>query len=254
MRIALTLGVALALLFTVTSSAFWNAEPAPPLQATFEAHGGLDQWQQQATLRYTLDGFPLSPQVQKSNRSVVDLRTRKNRIEGEEFTVGFDGESAWSLPTPDAAGLPTRFFNLGSFYFIGIPFVFADPGVNVEYTGDADFQGKSYRTYRVTFGATVGHTAEDDYVAYVDPETDRLRLIHHSVTELSPDLRVVWAYDEYQSVNGLLVVKKLTYYPEWNDGEIAAEGAVTIVRDVELSTTAPDPQLYAAPTGANISQ
>ena len=45
-----------------------------PLDATYEAHGGLAQWQRQRTFTYTLEGFPLSPQVAKVNHSTVDLR------------------------------------------------------------------------------------------------------------------------------------------------------------------------------------
>ena len=224
-----------------------------PLAPTLEAHGGLEHWQAQGTLTYLLDGFPLSPQAAKPHRSTVDLRTRRNYIVGEEFTVGFDGEHAWSLPTLDAVGLPLRFFNLGSFYFIGMPFVFADPGVSVTPEGTRVFRGKTYRTYRATYGSSIGHSSADDYVLYVDPETDRLHLIHHSVTELSPDLRVTWLFEEWQEVDGLLMVKKLTYFPDWNEGELA-DGAVTLVSDMCFSAESPDPRLYTPPIGAAVAE
>ena len=225
-----------------------TSRPASPLAATFAAHGGLATWNAQRGMTYELDGFPLSPQVAKPNTSTVDLRTRQNRIVGEEFTVGFDGRNAWSTPTKDAAGLPTRFFTLGSFYFIGMPFVFADPGVYVETDGTQEFRGKTYLAYRVTFANEVGHTAEDSYQLFVDPDTDRLHMIHHSVTELDRSLRVVWVFDEYQEVDGLLIARKLTYYPAWNDGDLEGDGAVTIIRDLDFSTDAPDPSLYAVPS------
>ena len=62
--------------------------PDNPLASTFEAHGGLDLWRKFGRMTYELNGFPLSPQVAKPNRSTVDLRTRRNRIESEEFVVG----------------------------------------------------------------------------------------------------------------------------------------------------------------------
>ena len=90
------------------------ASPSPdgPLAATFEAHGGLDRWHAQRSFSYVLDGFPLSPQVARRNRSTVDLRNRYNRIEGDGFVVGWDGEKAWADPDPDAVGQQPRFFAL----------------------------------------------------------------------------------------------------------------------------------------------
>ena len=67
------------------------APPDNPLAATFAAHGGLDRWQAQRAFSYALDGFPLSPQVARPNRSVVDLETR-------------DATSYWF----DALGFPTQ--------------------------------------------------------------------------------------------------------------------------------------------------
>lgn len=61
---------------------------------TYEAHGGLDKWASKGTMIYTLDGFPLSPQVAKPNKSTVDLKSRYNLIEGEGFTVGYNGQNA----------------------------------------------------------------------------------------------------------------------------------------------------------------
>ena len=136
-----------------------------PLAQTFKAHGGLDDWRQQRTFVYTLNGFPLSPQVIKPNTSIVDLHRRYNRIEGVGFTVGFDGSRAWSVPGPDAVGLPPRFVSLGSFYFIGMPFVFGDDGIVLEDQGAGTFRGETYRMVRVSYAARVGYSSEDDYVA-----------------------------------------------------------------------------------------
>jgi hypothetical protein len=183
-----------------------------PIHDVIEAHGGLDRWQSLGTFQYTMDGFPLSPQTAQVNTSTVNLRTRANRIESAEWTVGFDGTTGWALPEKDAAGLPTRFFNLGSFYFIGMPYVFADPGVTVKETESQKFRGKTYRVLNVSYGDGIGHTAEDEYQLFIDPESNQLALINHSVTETGVE-RVTWTFDEWQEVNGLLVPAKMTFYP-----------------------------------------
>ncbi len=222
-----------------------------PLTQTLEAHGGIDKWQRQRTFTYTLDGFPLSPQVARPNTATVDLHNRRNRIAGEGFTVGFDGQQAWSSPGPDAVGLPPRFFSLGSFYFIGMPFVFADPGVVVQDKGTGEFRGKTYRVLQVGFNTGVGYSSEDDYHLFIDPDTHRLALIHHTVTELPDVDRVTWVFDQWQQVQGLYVPARMTFYAGWNPDD-PGEGAAFTIENVTFSTEPPDPAIYSPPPDAVI--
>jgi hypothetical protein len=221
-----------------------------PLDQTFEAHGGLDQWRKQRQMSYTLNGFPLSAHVAKPNRSTVDLNNRFNRIEGEGFVVAFDGNQAWCTPGPEAVGLKPRFFALGSFYFIGMPFVFADPGVNLREQATATFRGKAYRVVQVSYPSGTGYSSKDDYTLFIDPETDRLGLIHHSVTETGVK-RVTWVFDEWQNVEGLHVPARMTLYMGWNPDD-PGEGKSFTIEDVRFSRKAPNPDLYAPPTDAVI--
>lgn len=222
-----------------------------PLAKTFEAHGGLDTFASKGAMMYTLEGFPLTPQVAKPNTSIVDLNNRYNLIESDGFTVGFNGNTAWSVPGPDAVGLPPRFFSLGSFYFIGMPFVFGDRGTVATDTGTANFKGKTYRAVNIGYQKGTGYTSKDDYVLLIDPQTDRLALIHHSVTE-NPDVdRVTWVFDEWQEVDDLLVPARLTFYPGWNP-ENPGEGFVTVIKNVSFSDNPPNPLIYNPPSGAII--
>ena len=223
-----------------------------PLAATYDAHGGLDRWQSMHSLSYVLGGFPLSSQVARPNRSTVDLHTRSNRIEGEGFTVGWDGAQAWSVPGPDAVGLPPRLFLLGSFYFIGMPFVFADDGVILEETGSGTFAGKTYRVVNAGYEHGIGHSSKDDYTLFLDPETSRLALIHHSVTETGVE-RVTWVFNEWQEASGLLIPARMTFYSGWNP-EDPGEGTAFTIKDVVFGTSAPDRALYAAPADGVIDQ
>ncbi len=247
----------LALILTISAVFMFNdyalAETSGDnaLAKTFEAHGGLDIWASKGTMIYTLDGFPLSPQVAKPNKSTVDLKNRYNLIEGEGFTVGFNGETAWAVPGPDAVGLPTRFFNLGSFYFIGMPFVFGDQGTVATNAGTATFKGKTYRAVNIGYKKGTGYTSKDDYVLLIDPDTDRLALIHHSVTEVPDVDRVTWVFNEWQEVDGLLVPALLTFYPGWNP-EDPGERSVTVIKNVSFSDDSPNPSIYSPPSGAVI--
>ena len=220
------------------------------LDKTFEAHGGLEKWQKQYAMVYTMVGFPLTPQVAKPNKSTVDLKNRYNRIESEEFTVGFNGETAWTIPGPEAVGLPPRFFSLGSFYFNGMPFVFADPGVVLTDEGTATFQGKSYRLIKAGFKKGTGHSSKDDFHLLIDPESNKLVLINHSVTEIQVE-RATWVFNEWQDINGLLLPAKVTYYPGWNPDNPGG-GATYTIENINISNVAPDKSIYDPPENAVI--
>ena len=93
------------ILFTIPVLALLALTPQDTvLDKTWQAHGGLARWQQQRTFQYTMKGFPLSAQMQKPNTSTVDLQSHRNRIDGEGFTVAYDGKKAWGLPDDKAAG------------------------------------------------------------------------------------------------------------------------------------------------------
>ncbi len=187
-----------------------------PLTKTFDAHGGLSQWKKHKSFTYTLNGFPLSQQVAQPNTTTVDLEQRLHRIDSHLFTAGYDGQQAWAQPNDKALGLPPRFYLLGSFYFIGMPFVFSDPGVQASNNGILSFRGSDYNSYKITFSSGVGHSEKDEYIILVNPQTNELALIHHSVSE-NPDVdRVTWVFNEWQEISGLKVPAKMTFYPGWN--------------------------------------
>ncbi|MEM9419511.1 MAG: hypothetical protein AAGA25_10750 [Planctomycetota bacterium] len=247
-------GLALASAASLLGSAALaeDSDRLEPIQATIDAHGGLETWQQQGTLTYTLTGFPLSEPMSQPNTSTIDLRSRANRIDGQGFTVGWNGEQAWSTGGPNSSGLPSRFVTLGSFYFLGMPFVFADPGTVITERGEVDFAGQTYRSVGVGYEQGIGSTAEDDYVLLVDPDTDRLYAIHHSVTETGVE-RVTWVFNEWQEQDGLLAPAQLTFYVGWNPSD-PGEGAVTQVSELDFRTQRPDAAIYRVPADATIDQ
>ena len=220
------------------------------LNEVIAAHGGLAAYRQFGGMKYEMVGFPLTPAVAKPSTSTVDLVSRNNRIDGTGYTIGFDGKQAWSTPGPEAVGLPARFYSLGSFYFIGMPFVFADGGVKLTDLGTQTYKGKTYRVLNAAYDDGTGYTAKDDYNLFIDPATKRLALINHSVTETGIE-RVTWEFPEWQTVNGLLVPAKLVFYPGF-DANPKGDGATTVVQKVSFSTARPDAAIYAPPAGAVI--
>ena len=222
------------------------------IEATLDAHGGLDTWHDYSSLSYRMVGFPLTPAVAEPSLSRVDLKHRRNRIESAGYTVGWNGQQAWVTPEPEAVGLPPRFYSLGSFYFIGMPFVFADPGVVLEEVGERSFRGEAYRVLRASYVSGVGHSDRDDYFLYLDKEDHRLALIDHSVTETGVE-RVTWTFDEWQERGGLLVPAVMTFFPGAPADQPAADGARFTIEDYEPSRSTADASIYDPPSGAVIT-
>ncbi len=103
-------------------------------------------------------------------------------------------------------------------YFFAVPFVLADPGVNLEKLEDRELNGKTYQVVRVTFDDGTGVAPEDQYVLYVDPETNRMEVLLYSVTYFDSSRASNYSanhYADWQEVGGLLVPQKLVRY-HWN--------------------------------------
>ncbi len=234
------------------------AQPVDALEPTIAAHGGWNAWNEQRTLTYDAIDWPLGVQPEFSH--TADLRSRYHRAESATYTSGIAGGEAWLAPAPgieagtDPLGLPPAFFLHGNFYFHAMPFVFADPGVNVRPLGPGELFGETYDRLGVSFGAGVGDTNDDDYILFVDPDTRRLAAINFSITHdavrgdaaIADAPRKVLVFNAWQDVDGLLLPETLTFHAV-EGGEVASDGATYRITNVGLSTEAPDPSIFVDP-------
>jgi len=147
------------------------------------------------------------------------------------------------------------------FYFFGMPFVFADRGAKQESLGKKTFQGKEYEAVKITFAGGTGDTPEDYYVAYIDPATAHLKMVYYVVTypalrkgrplaELEPHAIV---FDEWQTVDGLLVPKSAPFY-HWTGSEIEGKPLGTLLfRAVHFLEEAPAASKFEKPADAVVA-
>ena len=160
---------------------FFNAcsEPNPKIEApiveqkeipaffqkVLDAHGGLETWNKMNTLKFS------STRKEPTTNYSIDLKSRKETIEAEgKYTLGNDGETVWVSPSRDSfPGKNPRFMKNLTFYFVAIPFVLADDGVNLEDLGSKEVNGRKYNVIKATFGEGVGDASEDQYLLYVNP-------------------------------------------------------------------------------------
>ena len=212
-----------------------------------DAHGGLDKWNEMNTLVFT------KGENEKAEIHTTDLKSRKARIEvKDKYALGFDGNQVWVSPHRDSfpGKSPTFYHNL-YFYFVAIPFVLADPGVNLEDLGKQDVNGKMYRVIKSTFDDGVGEASGDHYIMYTDPTTHRVEFITYSVTYY--DQTKATKYNalkfDWEDVNGLLFPNTMTGYKWENDalGDVRYE---RIFRDVQFLKEKSKDEIYAVPTGA----
>ncbi len=218
-----------------------------PLQALFEAHGGLAHWQSFQTLSFTIESH--SPARTTVAQHVVDLHTRHERIKGPGYQLGFDGSDYWEIRSDTSLKkMDAKFLVNLQFYFFAMPFVLADPGVKAESTGSKQLNGKTYDVYQITFEQGTGVASDDQYIVYVDQQTGRLEILLYSVTYYNKDNAEKFNalhYTDWQKVNGLLLpVKASRHFWDQKRGALGDKRGEKIYRDVELATAAPPVEIF----------
>jgi hypothetical protein len=199
-----------------TESAAAPEKPTPEVvRLMTEAHGGMAAWQAAPSVCFTDQWSGGKP-----TRVAVERGTRRVHIEevGTGARMAWDGEQAWSV---EWKGAPPRFTAQLSFYFLNLPWLVHDPGVNLGEPGAGQLwdDPTPYATVMMTFDEGVGDTPEDSFELYVHPETHRLKACRYVMTyravlppgaEKAPAHVVV--FDEHDTVGGLVVPTRLTLY------------------------------------------
>lgn len=154
--------------------------------AAIEAHGGLRPWLAAGTVAFDFGYRPVGkPERRMYTRSEVDLwRSRARQVElgtGADAELGWDGRRAWILPRADAFPSPARFWATTPYYFVGIPWVLADPGTRFERQPDLALDGRPTRVVRVGFEPGTGDSPDDYYVLHLDPDTGAVLALRYVV-------------------------------------------------------------------------
>jgi hypothetical protein len=197
--------------------------PAVPdiVQEMVDAHGGLSKWRDAPTVSFE-DALKLpGAEAPLVSRVTVEQGSRRLYTEFPEtgMRLAWDGEKAWSVGWK--LPMPPRFLSNLNYYFLNLPWLAFDPGVNLEVTGRTKILDDSpeYVEVKMTFDAGVGDTPDDYYYLYIDPDTGRLNATRYIVTyqallpegvESTPEHILV--FDETTTVDGLIVPTHYTVY------------------------------------------
>lgn len=220
----------LVLLFPILVSAqVFEAEDL--LNQCITAHGGIKKWNSYSGLTYTV--------VTNAGESqqTIQLKDRRTYHKTEKYEMGYNGRSTWVKGDKDA--VPTKnpdFFHNIDFYFFAIPFVIADPGVNLAYSGKMDVKGVSYEVLEVSYGDKVGIAPGDVYKLLINPNTKQMEWLLYSVTFFDKTSKRLSAkhYTGWQEVNGLLVPTIMENY-KFENGEVLGEaGSPRKFKDIKF--------------------
>ncbi len=226
-----------------------------------EAHGGLEKWRSAATVSFEACLLPVGAASPLVHRVAVEQGSRRAYLDFPEMgaRISWDGEKAWSENWQGP--FPPRFFALLSYYFMNLPWLAADPGVNLSEPGTGTLwdDPTEYITVKMTFGPGVGDTPEDYYILHIDPDSYRLRAAELTVSYaavLPPDIDVmteVIVYEESATVDGLAVPTKAAIYgkdrsllasfPEvrdWSFSNPFDESRMVMPSDAALDTSSPN--------------
>ena len=232
-----------------------NAESAEPrftnaLQQVFQAHGGLESWRQQRYLAYEI---PKGSAVEKHH---IDLNTRMDLIETEDYQMGFDGDEVWIRdPQRQYKGDPVFYHNL-MFYFYAMPFVLADPGIVYFEIKPLVYGGKSYPGIGIRYKDGIGTSPEDEYFLYYDADSFEMAWLGYTVTYRTgkPSDDVHWIrYDNWVPVSGLRLPASMTWYT-LEDGVPSSSENTLRFEQVALSDIQADPSMFAMPEGGEVRE
>ena len=169
------------------SKAKLSASPAGKivLRAT-ERHGGLDAWFAGKSLAFHYDYDPQAEgKPNRTSMQTIDLlrsRAYHDMTSPVQGQIGWDGTKAWSTFDPSKAA--PRFWSLTPYYFVAMPFVLGDPGVNLKIVPEsAKAAGlPPADVIKITFGADVGDAPDDYYYAYFAKDDGRMLALRYVVT------------------------------------------------------------------------
>jgi hypothetical protein len=226
-----------------------------------EFHGGLERWWSNGPVFFRFNYQPKpGTGTARDTYEVADYwssKTKHQRYTFPQQEYGFDGDAFWYSPATAEIPYNTRFWALTPYYFAGMPFVFADEGVNLDLEEDIQYDEATHHVIRVTFGDNVGDAPEDYYVLYLHADTYRLAAIRYVVSypayfkDGGHSQEKLMTYDGEQTISGIIFPEKHRTFMWEVDGTAGA-----YVTDITLSDVAfrPDTEqsYFMKPEGAAV--
>ncbi|MBB4080120.1 hypothetical protein GGR28_002750 [Lewinella aquimaris] len=225
-----------------------SSAPAQKVMRAIEAHGGLESWYGNGPLYYHFNYRPLddgNPRDTYVTNDYVNSRAVHQLASDTTVRYGFDGRDAWSPDGDRVEGMSPRFWSLTPYYFVGLPFVLADAGINFEELPAAELDGTTYDLVKVTYDQGTGDASGDYYVLYLNPETGQLDALRYIVSYPGyfPDggntPEKIMKITGKTKVDGITLPTGYTTHM-WNDGRISEPVTDITVSDYAYRSDLPE--------------
>jgi len=220
------------------------------MTAVFNAHGGLNLYNKMNNLCFEIkeDG--------DLETHTISLKNRKSKIETKNWTIGYDGEDAWLLENEAGAYKGNaRFYHNLMFYFYAMPFVTADDGIVYTEMEPTTLDGKTYNATKIGYDAGVGDSPKDEYIVFSDPETHTMEWLGYTVTFGKDQKSDKWSYikyDDWTTVNGLVLPKKLTWFNVEDNKPVDERNDVRF-KNIIVTETKLEDSVFKKPEAATVA-
>ncbi|WP_026839158.1 DUF6503 family protein [Gillisia sp. JM1] len=213
-----------------------------------EAHGGIEQWNNGKTLKFTIgDGS-------ESQQHIVDLKNRMDKTVTTDYEIGYDGNNAWVLNKNGNYKGNAIFMHNLMFYFYAMPFVLADQDANYSKAEDKEINGNNYHGLKITFDSGVGASSSDEYYLYYNPETYKMAWLSYKAT-FGSDKKPEWpnyiSYDKWSEVDGIFLPTSIAWY-NVDKGEVKEEKNRVDFNTISVSNEAQPENFYSVPANATV--
>lgn len=189
------------------------------LEAAAEAAGGLERWDAvEGSVVVMADTWPrpyglFSPWPEAHQTvSMTSIHhsfdTRVDFLDGGKagWSWGISDWETWEVKPGEAAGwaknsdaafiLPTMH------YFLELPFRVLEAPI-ARYAGPESIGGVAYERVFVTWESVSPNREFDQYVIYIDPDTERIAKVHYTVREISGFVTGTMHFGDMREVDGV---------------------------------------------------
>ena len=130
----------------------------------------------------------------------------------------------------------------------------ADEGIVYTAMPAQELDGKMYNVLKVSYEDGIGYSSKDEYMLFSDPETNKMAWLGYTVTGNSNTKSEKWSfikYDKWQTISGLQVPEKLTWYNVENNLPKDERNDLRFEK-VTLTETVIPSSVFARPAGATL--
>ena len=190
-----------------------------------------DQKEDLSIESYIFNGELSHGTYMKHERTLPDLKGEMQQgYNGNDYWVKIDGQQIPESSVIESA----TFTRKTNFYWLAMMQKLLDPGINYEYLGQGNIEGKLYDMVKITFNTADGG-ASDSYQLYINPEThlvDQFLFTIVSKNVIDPILMRV----KYENVEGVLLTTYRKYTKSNWEAEVLKDAWVEeITKDIKFN-------------------